>query len=175
MGTKRSVSRAAVWMAMLAAAVCALLLAAPKESSAAGSEALVVIVNSSNPVDNVTMSDLRKLFLSERDRWETGKSVAPVLLTAGQPERVAFLKEVCGMSDADFSNYFVKAEFAGKSATPPREVGSAREVKSVVASSPGGIGFVRASELHGDSSDGGVKAVKVDGLSASDPGYKLKG
>jgi hypothetical protein len=43
-----------------------------------------------------------------------------------------------------------------------------------VAASPGAIGFIRALDFHGDGSDGGVKAVKVEGLLASDPGYKLR-
>ena len=65
-------------------------------------------------------------------------------IAAGAPERVAFLKIVCGMSDADFGKYFLQAAFTGKSATPPKEVTSAASVKSFVASSPGAIGFVKA-------------------------------
>jgi hypothetical protein len=43
-----------------------------------------------------------------------------------------------------------------------------------VASSPGAIGFVKGLDFHGDGSDGGIKAVKIDGLPAGDPAYKLK-
>lgn len=139
----------------------------------AGGDPIVVIVNSSNPADNLSMSDLKKLFLSERNRWDTGKAVAPVMVTAGAPERAAFLKSVCGMSDTEFGKYFLQAAFTGKSATPPKEVGSAQGVKGVVASSPGAIGFVKAADFRGDGSDGAVKAVKIEGMTASDPGYKL--
>jgi len=134
-------------------------------------DAIVVIVNSANPVDNLSVAELKKLFLSERSRWDTGKAVAPVMLGPGAPERAAFLKQVCGMSDADFGKYFVQAAFTGKDATAPREVSSARDVKSVVAGSPGGIGFVKASDFSGDS---GIKAVKVGGAAAADAEYKLK-
>jgi hypothetical protein len=96
------------------------------------------------------------------------------MIGAGAPERITFLKIVCGMNDSDFNKYFLQAAFTGKSATPPKEVGSFGAVKSFVASSPGAIGFIRALEFHGDGSDGGVKAVKVDGLPASDPAYKLR-
>jgi len=37
------------------------------------------------------------------------------------------------MSDADFKKYFVQAAFEGKDVAPPKEVSSARDVKSVVA------------------------------------------
>jgi ABC-type phosphate transport system substrate-binding protein len=160
------------------ATVLALLLVtamviAPRSAEAAG-DPIVVIVNASNPVANLTVGELKKLFLSDRSKWDTGKSVAPVMMGAGTPERSAFLKIVCGMSDADFGKYFLQAAFTGKSATPPKEVSSAQSVKSTVATSPGAIGFVKAGDFHGDGSDGGVKAVTVDGAPASDPAYKLR-
>ncbi len=131
-------------------------------------------MNAANPVDNLSLGELKKLFLSDRSKWDTGKSVAPVMIAAGAPERTTFLKIVCGMSDSEFSKYFMQAAFSGKSATPPKEVGSSASVKAFVVSSPGAIGFVKAGDFHGEGSDGGVKSVKVDGLAAADAGYKLK-
>jgi len=87
----------------------------------AADDPIVVIVNGSNPVENLTTGELKKLFLSERSRWDTGKSVAPVMTAAGARERTAFLKIVCGMNDTDFGKYFLQAAFTGKSATPPKE------------------------------------------------------
>lgn len=163
---------------LLAAAILAGLtgarLIAPAHPVEAAGDPIVVIVNAANPVDNLSISDLKKLFLSDRSKWDTGKSVAPVMVTAGAPERTAFLKIVCGMSDGDFSKYFLQAAFTGKSATPPKEVTSAQSVKANVAGSPGAIGFVKAADFHGDGSDGGVKSVKIDGMTAADAGYKLR-
>jgi ABC-type phosphate transport system substrate-binding protein len=146
----------------------------PPKTAQAGGDPIVVVVNGANPVEGLSVDDLKKIFLSDRSKWDTGKSVSPVIVTAGAPERSAFLKQVCGMSDADFGKYFLQAAFTGKSATPPKEVTSAASVKSFVASSPGAIGFVKAMDFHGNGSDGGVKAVKVDGVDPSDPGYKLR-
>ncbi len=159
---------------LMLAAATALILLMPARTVQAGGEPIVVIVNAANPVDNLSLSELKRVFLSDRSKWDTGKSVAPVMVTAGNAERTAFLKIVCGMSDADFGKYFLQAAFTGKSATPPKEVSSARDVKSVVAGSPGAIGFVKASDFHGDGSDGGVKAIKIDAAAASDPDYKLR-
>ena len=143
-------------------------------SAQAAGDPIVVIVNSSNPVDNLTIGEVKKLFLSDRSRWDTGKSVAPVIVTAGAPERTAFLKIVCGMSDSEFGKYFLQAAFTGKSATPPKEVSSSQSVKAAVAGSPGAIGFVKAADFHGDGSEGGVKAVKIDGTAAGDSAYKIR-
>jgi len=156
----------------------ALLLTAatviPPQTAQAGGDPIVIIVNGANPVESVSITDLKKLFLSDRSKWDTGKSVAPVIVAAGAPERSAFLKQVCGMSDADFGKYFMQAAFTGKSATPPKEVTSAASVKSFIASSPGAIGFVKAMDFHGNGSDGGIKSLKIDGVDPSDPGYKLR-
>jgi ABC-type phosphate transport system substrate-binding protein len=138
----------------------------------AGDESLVVIVNSANPVENISLGDLKKLFLSDKTRWDTGKSVATVMLASGAPERIAFLKIVCHVSDSDFAKYFVQAAFSGKEVSPPKEVSSAAALKSSVGSTPGAIGFVKASELS--AADSTVKAVKIDGVAASDAGYKIK-
>jgi ABC-type phosphate transport system substrate-binding protein len=143
-----------------------------KAAQAAPDEHIVVIVNAANPVDNLTLGELKKLWLSDKGHWDSGKAVAPVMLPAGAPERAAFLKIVCGMNEADFSKYFLQAAFTGKSATPPKEVGSAASVKSTVGSSPGAIGFIKVSEYS--PADTSVKAVKVDGTTADDPAYKLK-
>jgi ABC-type phosphate transport system substrate-binding protein len=137
-------------------------------------DAIVVIVNAANPVENLSAAELKKLFLSDRSHWDTGKAVAPVIISAGAAERTAFLKIVCSMNDGEFNKYFLQAAFTGKSATPPKEVNGSDAVKSFVVSSPGAIGFVKAFDFHGDGSDGGVKAVKIDGLAASDGGYKLR-
>jgi ABC-type phosphate transport system substrate-binding protein len=163
-----------VWLAAISFGLMLAEIVACPRGWAAAEGPIVVIVNASNPIDTLTLADLKKIFLSERSRWDTGKAVAPVVQVAGTPERVAFLKIVCHMSDADFNKYFVQAAFTGKDVTPPKEVPTGREVKSVVASSPGAIGFIRGLDFHGDGSDGGIKAVKVDGVNASDSAYKLR-
>jgi ABC-type phosphate transport system substrate-binding protein len=164
---KYSVTRA---FAILTVATGIWWMASVSPVEAAG-DPIVVIVNNANPVDNLSIGELKKLFLGDRSRWDTGKAVAPVMLAPGAPERTAFLKIVCGMNDADLGKYFLQAAFTGKSATPPKEVGNAAAVKSFVAGSPGGIGFLKASDLP--AGDTTVKAVKID-TAASDPGYKIK-
>jgi len=137
----------------------------------AAGNSIVVIVNASNPVDNLTVGELRQIFLSDHSKWGSGRAVATVMVTPGAPERIAFLKIVCGMNNADFNKYFLQASFTGKYSTPPKEVSTAQGVQKVVANSPGAIGFVKAADFNGAAE---VKVVKINGLSASDEGYKLK-
>jgi ABC-type phosphate transport system substrate-binding protein len=155
----------------MASLVIALVSVFPIQPVQAAGDAIVVMVNASNPVENLSLSELKKLFMSDRSKWDSGRAVAPVMVSPGAPERTAFLKIVCGMNDAEFGKYFLQAAFNGKSATPPKEVSSGAAVKSNVGNSPGAIGFVKASEFP--SGNPTVKAVKIDGAAAGEPGYKL--
>jgi ABC-type phosphate transport system substrate-binding protein len=154
---------------IMAAAIWSLVSVDPVK---AAGDPIVVIVNRANPVDNLSMAELRKLFLSDRSRWDTGRAVAPVMLGAGAPERVLFLKVVFGMNEADLERYFLQADFTGKSVTRPKEVGSEREVRRMVGNSPGAIGFVRFSDLH-DPSDSVIKVVRIDGAAPRDAAYRI--
>jgi ABC-type phosphate transport system substrate-binding protein len=141
----------------------------------AAGDPIVVIVNSSNPVNNLSMGELRKLFLSDRAKWDTGRPVSPVMRAAGAPERTQFLRVVCGMDDADFDRYFLLAAFAGKFPTPSKVVDSARDVRRIVGNSPGAIGFVRSSDFYMDRDSGSViKTVTIDGLAGTDAAYKIR-
>ncbi|HEY1658268.1 MAG TPA: hypothetical protein VGG14_07975 [Candidatus Sulfotelmatobacter sp.] len=140
----------------------------------AGGVPIVVIVNVSNPVGNLSTSELKKIFLSDRSRWDTGTAVAAVIPAQGAGDRTSFLKIVCGMRDADFNKYFLQAAFSGKLTPPPKEVSNSAALKSFVATTPGAIGFIKGGDFHGDGSDGGVKAVRVDGIAAGDSDYKLR-
>jgi ABC-type phosphate transport system substrate-binding protein len=160
---------AAVAILVMAAAISPLISVDPVQAAA---DPIVVIVNRANPVDNLTMAELRKFFLSDRSHWDTGRAVAPVMLGAGAPERVLFLKVVFGMNDADLERYFLQADFTGKSVTRPKEVGTVRELRRMVGNSPGAIGFVRFSDLQ-TASDSVIKVVRIDGVAPTDAAYRI--
>jgi phosphate transport system substrate-binding protein len=147
-------------------AIC--ILAAPWLLRAADDD-LAVIVNKTNSVDNLTKAQLRKFLLGEQDSWSSGKKVSVILRSPGQPERDGVLRSVCGLTEETFTHHLMQANFAGDTGAPPKSLGSAVAVRQLVMTLPGGIGFVRVSELN-DS----VKVVTVDGIAAGQPGYKIK-
>jgi len=135
----------------------------------AGDDDLVVVVNKSNSVDNVTKAQLKKMILGEQPTWSAGKKVSVVLRAPGQPERDGVLRSVCGMSEDDFNQNWMRASFNGSTATPPKSLASGEAVRQLVTILPGGIGFLRVADAN-DS----VKVVSVDGIAAGQPGYKIK-
>ena len=135
----------------------------------AADDDLAVIVNKGNAIDNLTKAQLRKILVGEQGSWPNGKKVSVILRTPGQPERDSVLRSVCGMSEDDFAQHLMHANFSGESGAPPKAVASDAAVRQLVTTLPGGIGFVRLSEVN-DS----VKAVSVDGVAAGQSGYRIK-
>jgi hypothetical protein len=79
------------------------------------------------------------------------------------------MKTLFRMNDAALRRYYMLAVFNGKEVAQPRDVPTAAALKKFVASNPGAVGYVLASEV-----DDSVKVLKVDGASPGDPGYKLR-
>ena len=81
----------------------------PPTGGGGGSEqALAIIVNQSNPVDNCSFEELRKIFLGERSHWPNGRRITVVMLDPAQPERNLVLREIYGMTDKDLNNHFIQ-------------------------------------------------------------------
>src|SRR5262245_42495508 len=64
-------------------------------------EELAIVVHRSNPVDNLTRVDLRRIFLFEKQTWPQGRNITVVLRERGQPERTEAIRLLCGLSDQD--------------------------------------------------------------------------
>jgi len=132
-------------------------------------EDLVVVVNKSNPVDNVTKAQLQKLLLGEQPSWTSGKKVSVVLRSPGQPERSGVLRSVLGMSEDDFNQHLLHANFSGDTGGAPKTLNSGVAIRQLVMSIPGAIGFLHQSDVNDT-----VKAITVDSVAAGQAGYKIK-
>jgi ABC-type phosphate transport system substrate-binding protein len=157
----------------LALAPAAILAAEPAGLPASSKEGLgaplAIIVNLSNPVEELSLSELRSVFLGERSHWPHGRRVTIVMRDPGQPERVAILRLVYRMGESDFTRYFLQATFTGEALSPPRRLSTSSGVRRFVFNVPGAIGYVRA-----DEADDSVKILRVDGRAPGDPDYRLR-
>jgi ABC-type phosphate transport system substrate-binding protein len=147
-------------------------------ASQAVADDVAVIVNKSNPVDGLTMVQLRKIVLGEETKWTSGKKIAVLMTTPGQPERDGTLKMVCGMSETDFTLHFMHGALwatshygpaASARLDPPKAVGSGVQVRQLVAGTANAVGFIKASQL-----DDSVKVITIDGNGPGQPAYRLK-
>jgi ABC-type phosphate transport system substrate-binding protein len=130
---------------------------------------LAIIVNTANPVENLSMSELRKIFLGERSHWPNGPRITLVMMEPGQPERKALIREVCQMNETDFSHHFLRGLFTGEVFVSPKTLASPVGVRKFIFNVPGAIGYVRAGDA-----DSSVKVVRVDGHLPDDKDYGLQ-
>ena len=130
---------------------------------------LAIIANKNSALDNVSSDELTKIFRAEKTKDSAGVRLIVTSREAGSPERAAALSGIYKMSEDEYSKYFLQATFTGLVQSPPRQLSSAAIAKSFVASAPGGLSYVRASEA-----DDSVKILTVDGHAPGDPAYPLK-
>lgn len=130
---------------------------------------LAVVVNKTTALETVDFAELRQMILGDRLKWRDGEKVIAVETPANSPERTLVMKFLYRMNDAALKRYYMQLAFTGKDVVMPRDVTSADALKKFVATNPGAVGCIFASEV-----DDSVKVLKVDGAAPGDPGYKLR-
>jgi ABC-type phosphate transport system substrate-binding protein len=118
----------------------------------------VVIVNNENPVKTLTVTELRRIFLKQSRMWPHGEPMVPVEWDSTSPLRQVFAKQVLDRTVREMADYWVQQSVT-QGISPPSTQRSARAILRFVASVPGAISYVRASEV-----DDTVSVVKVSGI-----------
>jgi ABC-type phosphate transport system substrate-binding protein len=129
---------------------------------------LVIVVNRSNPIDDLSLAELRRIFLGTRSHWANGRRITLVMRDPGEPERRIMLRDVCGMSEDQLKNHFLHGLFTGEILVSPKILSTPAGVRKFIFNVPGAIGYLRVSDL-----DDSVKVVRIDELLPDDKGYKL--
>jgi len=140
----------------------------PSAPPAASDQNLAVVVNKSNPVEKLSMAELRKVFLGERSHWPNGRRITLVMMESGQPERDAVLHMIYQMSETDFNNHFLRGMFTGEVFVSPKTLATPVGVCKFIFNVPGAIGYVRATDV-----DESVKVIRIDERLPEDRGYRL--
>ena len=153
----------------LGALLLALLGAAPRSARAQDAEPLAIVVNRNNPLTEVSLAELRRLFRGQRSRWSNGRRVTLVMRDPGAPEREAILQSLYGLEEEEYRRTYLQAVFSGEASEAPKTLASTNGVLRFVYNVPGAIGYVRARDV-----DRSVKTLRVDGRLPGEPGYRLE-
>ena len=130
---------------------------------------LAIVVNESSLLEDISSADVTKIFKEEKTKSPGGFKYVIAVRASGSPERKAALQGIYHMTNPEYEKLFLQATFAGTIQAAPKELTSANSVREFIASSPGAISYLRASEI-----DASVKVLKVDGKSPGDPDYPIK-
>jgi ABC-type phosphate transport system substrate-binding protein len=132
------------------------------------SQCLAIVVNRSNPIDNLSFGELRKIFMGERSHWPNGHRIAVVMLNYGQPERQTVLRLVYRMDEDGYQDHVLRGMFRGDVFVAPKTLASPEILRKFVFNAPGAIGYLRASDV-----DDSVKVIRIDGRMPEEEDYRL--
>ena len=129
-----------------------------------------VVVNNANPVESLSMAQLRKLILGDVRAWQDHKNVALVARDSSTKDFQCALSAIVRLSVAEFQRYIISAEFRGDEPCHPdrglrrRSGQNSRRVR-------GGLAIVEANSLPAIGA--AVKVIRIEGKALGQPGYPL--
>jgi len=118
----------------------------------------MIVVNSANPVDTLTVAELRRIFMKQQRLWAHGDTIVPVDWDAASQMRRMFSQIVLGRSVREMAEHWVQQSVT-QGLAPPSTLSSGLAVARFVATVPGAIAY-----LPPDVADRSVKRVRIDGL-----------
>ena len=127
---------------------------------------LAVIVNKGNPLNDLSVAELRKILLGERTVWKGSRKIILLLPTVGSVERQTALRLVA-MDESNYKQYWQEKASGGDGTVAPTASASGFAV-NVVAETNDAIAVVPLADVKGS-----VKILRVDGSVPGDPAYPI--
>ncbi len=157
-----------VWICGVLAGLVAFWLITIRAAGTPAEADVAIVVSPSNPVNNLTLADLRKIYMGERQYWTTSSPVIVLMRSPGAREREVILRVVYQMTQEQYTHYWVAKVMRAEASDPPASLFSYGIVQEGVRGNPGAIGYVNMNDLRS-----GVKVVRIGGLLPGEPGYLL--
>jgi hypothetical protein len=137
-------------------------------SLAAAPGDVAVVVGPDTPVDNLSFTDVRKLFMGDRQYWNSNLRVTLLIRAPVARERDVVLKMIYGMTEAQFRQYWISKIFRLETSSGPKIVYSTEMASELVTAIPGAVAFMDSAIVPKS-----LKIVKIDGRSPGEKGYRL--
>lgn len=133
------------------------------------SDAIAIVVHKEADVDELSMDELRNIFLARKQFWPDRTRITLLVRAPKSDERDFVLDSIYQMSEAQFRQYWIAKMFRAEVPRGPKIVFSANMTLDLVTVIPGSISFMKADEVTED-----IRVLKIDGKLPSDDGYALK-
>ena len=158
---------------MIAAFSVALLwflgLTVPAVAQEGDELAVAIVVHEGTDVNELTMNQLRRIFLAEQQFWSDKSRITLLVRAPISYERAFVLDRIYRMTEAQFRQYWIAKMFRAEIPSGPKIVFSNDMARELVTAIPGSITFMRASDV-----DDTVQLVRIDGKLPNEDGYPLK-
>jgi ABC-type phosphate transport system substrate-binding protein len=130
---------------------------------------VAVVVQPDTPVSNLSLAEVRKIFLGDRQYWTANTPVVLLIRAPVARERDVVLRIIYQMSESRFKQYWIAKIFRAESVSAPKVVYSNDMASDLVAALPGAIAFIDSRDVRP-----GTKVVRVDGRLPGEAGYPLR-
>ncbi len=119
-------------------------------SGAAKAEPVVVIVNANNPVQSLTIEDLKKYYENDIIRWSDGKRIFLIDLSIDNSARQKFSTIVLKREAIDVAREWANRKLTNTGKNPPLVVKSELLVQARVGRILNAIGYLPKSHVTSD-------------------------
>jgi hypothetical protein len=130
---------------------------------------IAVVVHPDTPVSDLSLAEVRKVLLGERQYWNSKLPVTLLIRAPVARERDVVLRVIYQMSESQFKQYWVAKIFRAEAASPPKIVYSNDLQDELVSAIPGAIAFVDARNVPP-----GLRVLRVDGHLPGEHDYPLR-
>lgn len=144
------------------------MLLAPRAADSSTGD-VAVVVNANVPVGEISFTELRRVFLGDRQFWSSNLRISLLLHAPVAHERDVLLKTVYEMSEAQLRQHWIGKVFRAEVPSAPQMFFSDEEIVQALTSIPGSIAAVDATRIPR-----GLKMLRVDGRLPGEPGYRLR-
>jgi hypothetical protein len=127
---------------------------------------IAVVVNPSNSIEELSLDNLRRLFLGQAKTFPTG---AHARLGMHSPSAPAFDRAALRLQPEIVRSRWMAMIFRGEATSIPTELTSPDDVKKFVRDHADAIAFLPLSNV-----DGSVKVLAVAGRRPNDAGYVIR-
>jgi len=130
---------------------------------------VAIVVRKDLPVDDLTLAEVRKLFMGDRQFWTNNLRVTLLIRAPEARERTVVLKKIYQMTEPQFRQYWVSKIFRADSATGPKFVYSNEMAAELIGAIPGAVAFADPAKIPPN-----LKVVRVDGRLPGEKSYPLQ-
>jgi hypothetical protein len=130
-----------------------------------GQQSLAVVVAKSSAISELSLYELKQLYLGDKMQGPDGKRFTPLNRGASTPERIGFDRSVLGMSPQEAARYWIDRRIRGQSGAP-KAIDPGLVLQRILTRLPGSVGYVFLHEVTSE-----VKVLRIDGRMPGDAGY----
>lgn len=131
-------------------------------------EHFAVIVHPATAENDLSIDDLRRVFLGQQTTWPDGGRVILFVQPAGTAAGDAVLRHVYRMSETEYKHYWIARALGEDAGSSPKLVSGPALTRRLTAAVPGAIALIPAAAV-----DSTVKVLSVDRRFPGTTGYPL--